>query len=125
MKAIDYLNKALNEHYKNTHSFRQSIPYLVILFIILLMFVSCTQPLDFDKGFKEMEERSREHWQLQKIKEDEEYAKNEKQILADTLKNIKIVVRDGCEYYANPTAGGNYVFTHKGNCTNIIHKSIK
>lgn len=34
-----------------------------------------------------------------------------------------VVVIDGCQYLASQTYAGHYVVSHKGNCTNIIHKT--
>ena len=38
------------------------------------------------------------------------------------IDGVKIVVIDGCEYIDNMTYPGNSVYTHKGNCTNVIHR---
>jgi len=36
---------------------------------------------------------------------------------------IKIYILDGCEYYGTPGMMGNNAFlTHKGNCSNQIHR---
>ena len=36
-------------------------------------------------------------------------------------REIKVVTIEGCEYFKLYTYGGNYVYTHKGNCKNPIH----
>ena len=30
---------------------------------------------------------------------------------------------EGCEYFVNRSYSGHYGLTHKGNCTNVIHRS--
>jgi len=30
---------------------------------------------------------------------------------------------EGCEYFVNRSYGTYYILTHKGNCTNVIHRS--
>ena len=41
---------------------------------------------------------------------------------ADGVGELTVVKIDGCEYFQNYTRDGHYVYTHKGNCTNPIHK---
>ena len=36
-------------------------------------------------------------------------------------KEYGVTIVDGCEYIRSPSAHGQYVLTHKGNCTNTIH----
>ena len=38
------------------------------------------------------------------------------------MDSINIVTFDGCEYLYNRTAYGYEVLTHKGNCTNDVHR---
>jgi len=40
-------------------------------------------------------------------------------------KEVPLTVNiEGCEYFENKTHGPNFVYTHKGNCKNPIHKEV-
>jgi predicted transporter len=52
--------------------------------------------------------------------------KDKKEIKTTTASNgseFEVITIEGCEYLKFYTYGFSHVYTHKGNCTNIIHKN--
>jgi hypothetical protein len=45
--------------------------------------------------------------------------------VSETGEDLKLVHIDGCQYFKLLTYGGNYSFTHKGNCTNHTAYLVK
>lgn len=82
------------------------------MFFILLVIVSILFGIFIYTLFQSRDREEKEH--LKTVK----YFNT-----SNGIREIEVI--DGCEYIANSGYNNYTIYTHKGNCTNVIHKNIQ